>query len=316
MADDIRLFETDIILASVVIPVLDYRQSLRCCLDALADQRFARAAFELIVVDNGPDAGADERVAELEKMLVDFPCGRALHEARSGPYAARNLGLAVATADIIAFTDADCVPDSDWLATGIGYLTAHPGAAAVAGSIEVFTRSPRRRTAVELYELRHGFQQRKYVENDGFGATANLFVRRTAFDRIGSFDPSLPSGGDRDWGTRLRDSGVPVSYEPTAVVRHPARTTLRELGCKISRVAAGDLVLRHRNGWSRRRWVRYSMGPLRPPLRTIWRARQDPVLHSPTEVLRYGLAFLTARWITAWCRIRRLTAWPRPPARA
>ena len=303
------------VAASVVIPVLGHREALRHCLQALARQQLPRDTFEVIVVENGPIAGAAERIADLQAALADFPADRVLHEPRSGPYAARNLGLAAARADIIAFTDADCRPDADWLANGIGHLHAHPEAAAVAGAIHLFPISVLRRTGVELYELRHGFQQDKYVLLDGFGATANLFVRRAAFDRVGPFDPSLLSGGDREWGVRLTASGATIAYEPAAIVRHPARPTLRQLSRKISRVTDGDITLRHRNGWSRRRYARYCLGPLRPPVRTIWQARRDPVLRSDGEVLRYGLAFVTARWITVWCRLRRLSAWPRQSAR-
>lgn len=297
-------------LASVIIPVLDHRAGLSRCLDALAQQRLRPDEFELVVVDNGPAEGAISRISEIEKMLVGFPNALVVRQPQEGSYAARNLGLAVARSAVLAFTDSDCLPEPDWLHAGVSYLERHPDFDAAAGSVEVFARQSRRRSGVELYELRHGFPQEKYVYAAGFGATANLFVRRATFERIGIFDATLRSGGDREWGYRLHAGGLLMAYVPDAVVKHPARTCLRELSTKINRITSGDAVLRQREGWSRLTWLRYALGPLRPPLRTVWRARQDPAMLSLGEVVRYGMAFIVARWVTVASRLRCLTNWP------
>jgi GT2 family glycosyltransferase len=51
--------------------------------------------------------------------------------------------------------------------------------------------------------------------------TANLIVTRAAFDSIGGFDPSLPSGGDYDFVRRAVGAGMRLVYCATAVVHHP-----------------------------------------------------------------------------------------------
>jgi GT2 family glycosyltransferase len=302
----------NVVEASVVIPVYGPLDDLRSCLDALATQRFPRDRFEIVVVDNGPfdDDDFGSRLEQLTKLVADIPHAQVHQQREPGSYAARNLGLAVATGDILAFTDADCLPEPTWLEAGVDYLRQHRDIDAAAGAIDIFARDNRCRTGAELYELLLGFQQEKYVTTAGFGATANVFARRSAFDKIGAFDDSLRSGGDKDWGYRLPQAGGRMGYTADAVVRHPARRTLRELWAKVSRVADGDIVLRRRRGWSLLNWLIYSLKPIQPPLRAIWRSRHDPRLQSYAELWRYGGTFVVVRWITTACRIRRVPRWP------
>ena len=109
---------------SVVIPVRNRAPGLRQCLAALEGQSFPRAEFEIIVVDNGS-------TDDLEGARRLFPAVRWLQEVAPGSYAARNGGLRQAAGEIIAFTDADCVPDAGWLREGVAALT--DGSATVVG---------------------------------------------------------------------------------------------------------------------------------------------------------------------------------------
>jgi hypothetical protein len=66
-----------------------------------------------------------------------------------------------------------------------------------------------------------------------------MVTRRAVFDRVGPFDGDLKSGGDTEWGRRVRDSGGTVRYLENAVVRHPARDTWVELRTKTARTTNG-----------------------------------------------------------------------------
>jgi glycosyltransferase involved in cell wall biosynthesis len=295
---------------SVVIPVFNDIEGLTSCVEGLAAQQLDPERFEVLVVDNGPLEGAENRLAEISRLLEKLTNGAALHEPKPGSYAARNLALQHAQGEVFAFTDADCIPAPEWLATGLDFLNEHPDVAAAAGAIKLFPKDPMKRTAAELYELRHGFQVQRYIETASYGPTANLFVRRTAIDEIGPFDPTLLSGGDKEWGMRLKKHGGRLVYARAAVVRHPARRSIEELRLKAKRVVGGDVAIRRRQGWSRLNWLRYSLQPLRPPLRTIWRARRDPVLSSKRDLVFYGGAFILTRWMTSLYRLKALREWP------
>jgi glycosyltransferase involved in cell wall biosynthesis len=209
---------------AVVVPVHDDAVRLARCLAALAAQ--THRAEEVLVVDDG--SREPVRAPDGVRVLRAGATSR-------GSYAARNAGVAATRADVVAFTDADCLPAPDWLERG---LAALDGADRVAGPVEVVPRG-RRPGAVELYDARTAFPQEHFVRAWGFGATANLLVRRAVLDAVGPFDVRLRSGGDADWGQRATAAGFGLRYAPDVVVRHPARATLAELAEKTVRTARG-----------------------------------------------------------------------------
>jgi len=216
---------------SVVVPVYDHGDHLARTLRALADQNYP-GEWEIVVVDNGSGVG-------LEDVVAGHPRARLVHEARVGSYAARNRGVQEARGEILAFTDADCRPEPGWLAAGAAALLADPACGLVAGRIDVEVGDPRRPSAAELYESVVAFSQREYVERWQFGATANVFTRREVFERVGRFDESLYSLGDRDWGRRVFEAGYAQRYAEAARVRHPARRSVGALLRRARRMAGG-----------------------------------------------------------------------------
>ena len=148
---------------SVIVPARDAAATLPATLAALAAQD-VEAPFEVIVVDDGSrDAtAAVARAAPLEATVVE--------RAGSRPGPARNAGVAASSGAVLAFTDADCVPEPGWLRAGIEALAA---ADLVQGAVRpdpAAARMPFDRS----------------VSVDGKAAlyeTANLFCRRDLFDR-------------------------------------------------------------------------------------------------------------------------------------
>lgn len=214
---------------TVVVPVKNDEARLRGCLEALGQQSYPADLVEILVVDNGSEPPVAEGLGP--------PGTKLLREGRSGSYAARNRALAVARGEVVAFTDADCRPRADWLRAGVDVLLREE-ADYVVGRIEVVAASSRP-TLMERYERAEAFPQERYAKH-GFGATANLLVRRRAFDIVGVFDPALRSGGDREWGRKAAEAGLLSVYAASAVVQHPARRTVGELIEKLDRVIRGQ----------------------------------------------------------------------------
>ncbi len=94
---------------SVIIPTYNRSRQLAQCLDALSATR--DEAFEVIVVDDGSPEPA-ESVTHAFADRLDIIC---LRQKNAGPASARNAGVRVARAPILAFTDDDCLPEPDWL---------------------------------------------------------------------------------------------------------------------------------------------------------------------------------------------------------
>jgi GT2 family glycosyltransferase len=170
---------------SVVVPTCGRPALLARCLGALERQTLPRGEFEVIVVD-------DSRL-------------------RSGPAAARNRGWRQARAEVIAFTDDDCVPDARWLERGLEQIEHHD---AVCGRIVMPV--PARPTDYERDA--QGLERSEFV-------TANCFVRRAVLESLGGFDEQfrLAWREDSDLHFRLLESGARLARAPLALVEHPVR---------------------------------------------------------------------------------------------
>lgn len=288
---------------SVIVPVYNNPDGLRLCLRALEEQIYQKASYEVLVVDNG----SSEPVSEL---VGEFRQARLLLEPVPGSYAARNRGLSVARGEVIAFTDSDCVPAPDWLASGVAHLARLPDCGLLAGKIELFFHDPRRPTAVELYENLIAFQQKAYVRVQNYGATANVFTLRRVIDRVGPFNAALKSGGDVEWGQRVAAAGYRMVYGDDTRVGHPARRSLRELHDKVARTLGGQFALDRRGG-SRWQflctWARKLLG-----FRQFASAWRDGRLVGLGQRSRVCLVLALVRLICFWEGIRlQLGACPR-----
>jgi glycosyltransferase involved in cell wall biosynthesis len=217
--------------ASVVVPVHDAARELPGLFQCLARQSVPRHLFELLLVDDGSRDGT----ADVARALGAGAGGPTLvlASAGTGSYAARNTGIAAARAPLLAFTDADCAPLPEWLERGLAALQSAPRAAG-----EVRLVAPARPNLAALLDASRFLRQRRYVQ-EGFGATANLFVRREVFAAVGPFDPWLRSGGDKLFGRRAQRAGYPIAYAQDAIVEHPCRASFRALLAKAHRVGFG-----------------------------------------------------------------------------
>lgn len=227
---------------TVIIPVFNDAERLRACLDALALQDLGEGRFSAIVVDNG---SADPP----QGLVESYPFCRFLVEVKPGSYAARNTAIASVTDGVIAFTDSDCLPTPGWISSGIAALLADEQTGLAGGKIEVFPKDPERPNPVELYDCVFGLNQRLNVQKHRHAATANAFTHRAVFDKVGFFNDSLRSGGDLEWGQRVAAAGYKVVFAEEAVIRHPARPTLRALKTQAKRHAGGAFDRRRRSRW-------------------------------------------------------------------
>lgn len=220
---------------SVIVPVFNDQSGIDRCIEALTTQSYPQDRYEIIVVDNNsePRIRLKNKAGFYVQLLW---CGTA------GSYAARNQGISVSRGEILAFTDADCVPYSEWIKKGVTALLDGGSDCVVGG--EVLFDAPKSKQATELYQYVVGFLQKENINERKFTATANLFSYRKEFDRIGLFNTHLLSGGDREWCYRARQHGAKIVFCEKAVVVTSPRTELSAAIRQARRIAGGRAQLR------------------------------------------------------------------------
>lgn len=222
---------------SVIIPHLNQPAMLARCLGSLRDG--TRQPDEIIVVDNGSD------------VLPDVPAHVTLLQQKTpGPGPARNLGVAHATGDVIAFTDADCLARFDWLEMAVRAIAKND---ILGGDVRIACVNPRKLSVLEAYESIYAYRMERYIAEEGFTGTGNLVVKRAILESVGPF-AGLEKAEDRDWGQRATGLGFEIKFVPQMRVYHPARPSFADLYLKWDRQLAHDYTLIN-DSVGKLRWV-------------------------------------------------------------
>jgi len=229
---------------TVIVPVRNDREGVCQLLRRLETQTVPQDEFEIIISDDGSAPGSLSGLATTDSRV------RVLSGPPKTSYAARNRAARAANGELLAFCDADCLPEATWLERG---LEALADSDLVAGNV-IFTR-PARVSVWSLLTMDMFLDQERDVRLSR-AVTANLFLRKSVFEAAGGFDESLPSGGDHDFTRRAVSRGARLVYAPGAIVRHPTLDSARSLLRKV---------------WFTNRWlgVRNSRSGIRPTLTTL-----------------------------------------------
>ena len=234
-------------LISVVVPHLNQPDHLRRCLASLAEQTFDMGDVEIIVIDNGSE--------QLPSVICDAYDGVQLEqELEPGPGPARNKGVALSKGAILAFIDADCIGDRNWLATIADVLMKLDAPQIIGGDVRIAIANPVRLTMLEAYESIFAYRQQEYIEQQGFSGTGNLAMHRTAYEAVGPF-AGIELAEDRDWGQRATREGYKINYVPGMIVFHPARRSFAELYAKWDRHIAHDFAEHLKASAGRFKWA-------------------------------------------------------------
>jgi cellulose synthase/poly-beta-1,6-N-acetylglucosamine synthase-like glycosyltransferase/sugar lactone lactonase YvrE len=213
---------------SVVVCAYNAADTLDDCLASL--QHLDYPNFEVILVNDG----SRDRTAEIAQRYVEearLKPGttgkfRIIDIPNGGLSAARNAGLAEATGEIVAYTDADVRVEPDWLT----YLVQPFVTSDVVGSggpnvipaddpwvAQCVARSPGGPTHVLLDD-----RIAEHVPG------CNMAFRRDALLAIGGFNPVyMRAGDDVDVCWRLQAKGQKIGFAPSALVWHHHRASLK-----------------------------------------------------------------------------------------
>ncbi|MEA5506346.1 glycosyltransferase family A protein [Halotia wernerae UHCC 0503] len=281
----------DKLFVSVIIPVFNDKKRLKSCLLALERQTYLKELYEVIVVDNASNEDIGDVVNEFGQV-------KATYEGIPGSYTARNKGISLAKGEILAFTDSDCIPASDWIEKGVKSLLSTPNCGLVAGRIDLFFQNPDRPTSVEIFESIYlNFPQQEKLQNLHYGMTANIFTFRYIFDDVGYFDSTLKSGGDRQWGQRVFAAGYEQIYADDVRVAHPARHSLSQLRKRVARLTGGKFDRMMSHNPSTTEIVVNLVETFKPPFRSLYHAWTNEELKNIQQKLQFIFIMFFVRYI-------------------
>jgi glycosyltransferase involved in cell wall biosynthesis len=231
---------------SVVIPIYNGEKDLPDLISCLLGQTYPKQQVEYLLVDNN---SSDRTLTFLETAAEHCPITiRPLSENQiQSSYAARNTGIRAAKSEIIAFTDADCRPQHQWLEALVQPFVKQ-NVIIVAGEIEALPG----KTLLEQYADRQDTLSQKHTLAHKFcpyGQTANLAIRHIAFEKAGLFRPYLTTGGDADMCWRILKENIGrLEFSPRAIVQHRHRATLKELESQWRRYGRSNRYLHELHG--------------------------------------------------------------------
>jgi glycosyltransferase involved in cell wall biosynthesis len=177
---------------SVIIPTYNRRAMVREAVASVLAQRDAN--FELIVVDDGSTDGTSETLAKHDCVRVE----RTRHQ---GPAAARNLGVALASAPLIAFLDSDDLWASDKLLRQLAFMREFPDCA-ISQTAEIWIRHGRR-VNPGLRHLKRGGDIFLDSLQTCLISPSAVILKTDLFRALDGFDEDLEAAEDYDLWLRV-----------------------------------------------------------------------------------------------------------------
>jgi GT2 family glycosyltransferase len=201
---------------SVIVCAYDAAETLEDCLSSLG--RLTYPDFEVLVVDDG----SRDRTAEIARRHAFV---RLLRIEQAGLSVARNVGLAHACGEIVAYTDADVRVDPEWLTHLVQpFLTSDVVAAGGPNVVPADDRWMAQCIARAPGGPTHVLLDDRIAEHV---PGCNMAFRRAALLAIGGFNPIfVRAGDDVDVCWRLQARGWSIGFRPAALVWHHHRATI------------------------------------------------------------------------------------------
>jgi len=210
----------DIPVVSVIIPAHNEEDTINKCLTSLENLSYPCDKLEIILINDG---STDET-----KNVIDQHCQKlnciCIGTSGVGPSKARNLGLKEASGEYVAFTDADCVVDEEWLnellkgfisedVAGVGGSQDAPDdATEFEGKVHTFLSS--------MHFICEYMKEGDMIKTVQHVASCNAMYRRSVIEEVSGFDERLWPGEDVDLDYKITHKGYKVTYNPKAIVAH------------------------------------------------------------------------------------------------
>ena len=205
-------------IASIIIPNFNGQMTIETCLGAAFASDYPD--FEVIVVD---DKSEDNSV----ELINKFPCRLLKLEKHSGAAAARNAGAAISRGQLLFFTDADCVLESNTVSEVCDTLLANGPNYVVGGTY--LRQSHDENFFSRFQSVFINYSETKHLDHPDYVATHAMGIHASTFKKTDGFKERwLPILEDVEFSHRLCRMGYRLMINPKILVQHIFNFSLKK----------------------------------------------------------------------------------------
>ena len=226
-------------MVSIIIPVRNEAGLLKNCLESIANLYYPKDRIEVIIADG---MSTDDTVNTAKQLGA-----RVVLNEKKTVSPGRNVAFKLAKGEIIAFTDADCIVDKNWIINSVRYFeddkVACVGGPNLTPSGEgdfgkavgfVFNQGIFSAGSIHARELKEVKEVRSIPG-------CNAIYKKDALEKVMPIDETLLTCDDTELNQRLIDKGYKLLYTPDVFVWHYRRPNPKRLFRQMSRYAIGRL---------------------------------------------------------------------------
>ena len=188
---------------SIITPMYNSALYIGRMIQALKDLDYPQEKLEIIIIDNG---SADNSVDIVRERGLSC---RVMEGASISKM--RNAGAELATGEVLAFIDSDCLVRSDWAKKAIEFIAGDVG---IVGGYYGLGDSPG-------WIEKTWFELKKDISgNVSFVSAGNMVLTAKVFSEVGGFDDNVETGEDWDFCQRVIAAGYRVVNQPALSLSH------------------------------------------------------------------------------------------------
>lgn len=226
-------------LVSIIIPVRNEAGLLKNCLESISNLDYPKDRIEVIIADG---MSTDDTVNTAKQLGA-----RVVLNEKKTVSPGRNVAFKLAKGEIIAFTDADCIVDKDWIINSLKYFKDDKVACAGGPNLTpsgegdfgkavgfVFNQGIFSAGSIHARELKEVKEVRSIPG-------CNAIYKKDALEKVMPIDETLLTCDDTELNQRLIDKGYKLLYTPDVFVWHYRRPNPKRLFRQMYRYAIGRL---------------------------------------------------------------------------
>ncbi len=215
---------------SVIVTVKNEERTIDKLLASLSQQTIIPK--EIIVID----AYSTDATWEILKKAAKSQKNLKIYQQAGNRSMGRNFGVEKSTTNIIAITDAGCIPEKNWLFE-ITKPFSNPKVSVISGYYKGIANS-----IFEKCLIPYTLVMPDKIPSVFFPSARSMSIRKSIFNFVGGFDPKIDPGEDYDLANRLIKKNIDFYFNKNAIVEWYPRKNIYESISMFFRFACADIV--------------------------------------------------------------------------